>query len=129
MPNLLTRGSSWLTDRLHLAAGVKVTYRRGNESVTQLTAVPGQVRHDDYGDGEAQLTTRDRDWLIWVSDLKVAGEFWAPKRGDEIDWVDSTGTKRTFRVLPRAGDRCYRHTDQTLQQYRVFTVEIVPNSE
>jgi hypothetical protein len=48
---------------------------------------------------------------------------WTPQRGDAIDWLDAAGVKHTFDVLPRAGDRCYRHTDPSQQQLRVYTVE------
>jgi len=126
----LADAPGWLNSRLNTVAGSPaVTYRRGNDSITELAAVPVETRHTEIGDEPASFTARDRDWIVWVEDLVNAGERWTPKRGDEIDWTDATGTLRTFRVLPRTGDRCFRHTDQTMQQYRIYTQEGTPNSE
>lgn len=109
--------------------GHKITYRRGNDSITKLAAVRGNTRHDDYGDEQNSITGREQDWIIWVDDLVKEGTRWTPQAEDEIDWVDSTNTLRTFHVLPRLGDRCFRHTDQTVQQFRVYTIESLPNAE
>lgn len=122
--------TSWLHRRLETVSGSPtVTYRRGNESITELSAVPANTRHDDYGEDATSITARERDWMVWVEDLVLAGVSWLPQIGDEIDWTDDTGTLRTFKVQPRDNDRCFRHTDQTMQQYRVYTVEKLPNSE
>lgn len=126
----LSAATGWLHSRLETVSGSPtVTYRRGAESITQLSAVPANTRHDDYGEDYTSLTARERDWIVWVDDLSLAGDRWIPQRDDEIDWTDATGMLRTFQVLPRPDDRCFRHTDQTMQQYRVYTVERLPNSE
>ncbi len=115
--------------RLLQAGGVQVTYRRGGESITTVDAVKSEVEHDEYGDELTSLTAREQDWIIWTDDLILAGTRWTPQRDDEIDWFDRLGVKRTYQVLPRAGDRCFRHTDGTEQEYRIHTVETLPNVE
>ena len=56
--------------------------------------------------------------------LVQAGQVWIPQRGDQIDWVDSNGAKRTYNVLPRGDEqRVYRFTDPGEQQLRIFCVE------
>jgi hypothetical protein len=110
-------------------AGVTVTYRRGNDSIDALVVVPLQTRHDDYGPEEANITGRDQDFLILVADLVKSGEPWVPTFDDSIDWTDNAGELRSFEIVARAGDRCYRHTDQTRTEYRVYATETTPNSE
>jgi len=106
------------------AAGVRVSYVRGAQVLENLTAIPARVRDDDFG-GEAllQLTARERDWLVWKSELTIGGKPFTPERGDLIRWVDGDGQTHRYEVLPRLGERCYRFTDNSMLQLRVFTVE------
>ena len=127
--NLLTSAVRTLNAALKSTGGETITYRRGNDSI-DIVAVPVRVRHDDYApDEDLSLTARERDWIVWQEDLVIGGERLLPNKDDEIDWLDPLGVKHTYQVRPRDGDRCYRHTDQTLQQLRVYTVEALPNSE
>lgn len=120
----------WLDRRLKTAAGSPtVTYRRGNESIVDLPATMAGTQHGDLGDGDVQVTARDQDWLVLQSDLLIGGVFITPATGDEIDWTDSQSVAHTFRVSLRGGDRCFRHTDQTRQLLRVYTVERQRNPE
>lgn len=113
---------------LKRAGGVLVSYGRGNDAIN-ITAIPGGTRHDDYSDiQEASLTARERDWFILAEDLSIGGSV-LPQRGDTITWIDSVGTTHTYDVRPRAGDRCYRFTDQTMQIIRVYTVEAIASGE
>lgn len=129
MANLLSTAVANLNAALKSAAGETVTYRRGNDAISGLSAVPVRVRQDDFPIDGANITAREQDWIIWADDLAIAGQFITPRRNDEIDWTDPRGVKRTFRVLPRLGERCYRFTDQSKQQFRTYTVEQLPNSE
>jgi len=115
---------------LKSSGGENTTYRRGNDSIHGIAGVPARMRHDEYAaEDDVNFTARERDWIYWAEDLAKDGQRWEPQRGDEIDWIDPLGVKRTYQVLPRAGDRCYRHTDTTMQQLRVYTVEVLPNPE
>lgn len=106
------------------AGGVTVVYVRGAETIDTVKAVPAQVRTIDYGADEIELTGRERDWLFSTSDLVLRGSPIMPQRGDKIVWKEADGIEHKYEVLPRAGERCYRHCDQTLTQLRVFTVEV-----
>lgn len=116
---------------LRAVGGVTVTYRRGNEAIDDLAAVPLATRHHGYYAGEeVLLSARDQDWLVWQQDLAKGNEVWIPARGDEIDSLDAAGAKHTYQVVTRGGDdRAFRHTDQTKQQLRVYSVESLPNTE
>jgi hypothetical protein len=130
MASLLASSVAVLSGGLKSAAGESTTYRRGNDSIDGAVGVPVRVRHEEYvADDDVNLTARERDWIYWAEDLAKDGQRWEPQRGDEIDWIDPLGVKRTYQVLPRAGDRCYRHTDTTMQQLRVYTVETLTNPE
>lgn len=97
------------------AAGVRITYSRGSKPV-ELDAIKASVRDRDLD--EANISGRECDWIIWREDLRIDGAAVLPQRND---CVMSNGRK--FQVLPRLGERCYRFTDQSEKQLRVFTIE------
>lgn len=113
---------------LKAVGGEVVTYRRGNDSITDLVAVPIAVRHDDFGPEETNLTGRELDFAILAADLVCNGERWTPASDDRIDRTVA-GVLQTYRLAPRVGDRCYRFTDQTQLQYRVYAVQVLTNRE
>lgn len=121
---LLERSTAVRHRALQRVGGVIVDYVRGAETTEAIAAVPAQVRTIDYGMEEIELTGRERDWLLLASDLILRGDAIMPQRGDAILWTDAGGVKHKYEVLPRAGERCYRHCDQTLTQLRIFTVEV-----
>jgi hypothetical protein len=127
--SLLTTSVAVLNSCLKSVGGVGVTYRRGNDSIDSLIAVPVRVRHDELPIEPANITAREQDFIVAADDLTIGGAHILPKRGDSMDWVDSRGVKRTFRVVPRLGDREYRFSDQTRLMIRVYTTEVVPSSE
>jgi len=111
-------------DGLKEIAGEDTTYRRETEAIENVVGVPTRVRHTDYGENTAAITSRDKDWIYWQNDLVKAGVPWVPQRNDQIDWIDAAGVKRTYTVLPRGDEqRVFRFTDPSEQQLRIFTVE------
>jgi hypothetical protein len=127
--NLLTSAVRVLNTSLQLLGGETVTYRRGNDSLS-LIAVPVRTQHDDYAtEDDLSLTVRERDWIVLAEELVFDGVIVSPQRGDELDFIDSLEQKHTFQVLERADDRCFRHTDPTLAQLRIYSVERIPNDE
>jgi hypothetical protein len=126
--SVLSNAVNNLSASLKTIGGEALTYRRGNDSL-DVVGVPVKTRHDEYGDEVVSFTARERDWIFWADDLTLSGERWEPTRGDEIDWFDAQGAKHTYQVLPRSGDRCFRHTDPTMSMLRVYTVESLANSE
>jgi hypothetical protein len=129
MSSLLANAAQLLHAGQALLGGVAVTYRRGNDSIDSLTAIPVRVSNDELSLDATNITAREQDWIVAVSDLVIDGQTTLPQRGDQIDWPDENGNVRTFRVLPRVGDRAYRYSDQTRVMLRIFTVEQIPNSE
>jgi len=130
--NLFNSAIQLLNTTLKTVAGEPVTYRRGNDTIDGLVLIPASTAPEDYSiEADMALTTLDRDWIAWATDLAFAGERTLPKSGDRIDWTDATGTLRTYLVTVRSGKggRAYRHTDQTMQQLRIFTSEKRPNNE
>lgn len=121
--SLLGDSVALLNAGLKAAGGEEVTYRRGNQAIDRLVAVPAAAKNDESGEGIVSVTSRDRDWIIWAADLVKAGQRWLPERGDQIIWTDAAGVIRAFAVLPRHDDRVFRPTDPTELQLRVFTVE------
>jgi hypothetical protein len=118
-----------LSASLKQVGGEAVSYRRGNDSV-EFVAVPVRTSPHDYSiEADVSLTALDRDFIVWADDLAIGGELTLPMTGDEIDWFDSQGNKHTYQVVQRAGERCYRYTDQTQLQLRVFTVEAIASTE
>lgn len=127
--NLLNTAVRILNTSLQMLGGESVIYRRGNDSI-DIIAVPVRTSHDDYStEDDVSLTARERDWIVLTEELVLDGVMISPQRGDEIDFIDALERKHTFQVLPRAGDRCFRHTDPTLAQLRIYSVERIPNDE
>jgi hypothetical protein len=109
---------------LQQAAGEEGTYRRGNESIDHLVAVPARTRYLDYGDEGLHASSLDKDWLFWAAELTKEGQRWTPQRGDQWDVRDADGVLHTFNVLPRQeGGRVFAPSDPAGQMIRVFMVE------
>lgn len=106
-----------------ILAGEPCTYVRGNHAIDHVRLVPTNPNHVDYGDEEASYTSREMDFVAWWADLVLDGQAIVPQRGDLIQRTDSAGIARTYEVLPREDDRCYRPTDKTGLQFRIYTVE------
>jgi len=105
------------------AAGVAVVYSRRTQPI-ELVAIPARVRDTDFGGDVMELTAREQDWIVWRDDLTLDGVPILPERNDVIVRTDERGNTRKYEVLPRLGERCYRFTDQSEQQLRIFTVEV-----
>lgn len=121
---LLERSTIVRHRALQRAGGVTISYVRGAEVIEGIVAISAKVRTLDYGNDPIELSGRERDWLVLASDLLLRNEPIMPERGDAILWTDAEGTSHKFEVLPRVGERCYRHCDQSMTQLRVFTVEV-----
>jgi predicted nuclease of predicted toxin-antitoxin system len=127
--SLLSNSIRILNAALKITGGESITYRRGNDTI-DITAVPVRTSQTDFSlDAEVALTARERDWIILTEDLAFGGQLALPQPDDAIGWIDSLGNLHTYTVLPRAGERCYRYTDQTLIQLRIFTVEAIASDE
>ena len=109
-------------------AGVAVQYRRGND-VIDLTLLPARAQVvDDNGD-EFSQTSREKDWIVALEDLTVLSAPFLPARGDRILETAIDGAPRHYEVLPRDGERPFRHCDVDGVKIRIFTVETITTAD
>lgn len=120
MPNLMQRGMSWLHGKLDKADGIKVTYRRGAQSILNLSAV---VARTEFNSGNAEGTTvvsNVRDYLIMVADLVLSGSPIKPQAGDKIEEVIG-GATYTYTVLSLDNSEISRDSDTYHEKHRIHT--------
>lgn len=104
---------------LKRSAGVAITYDRDGDSVA-ITAVPGRIDYDRWGDSIEDIGGEAADWLILASDLVLAtAGLVLPQRSDVI--TNAAGD--TFEVVPRTEGRVFDYMDQYRVALRVFCVE------
>jgi hypothetical protein len=118
---LMNRAQAMLNRNLGTAAGVSVTYSRGNEAVP-LTAWVGRTQA--LTDGRSQtpqvkVDIGERDYLIPVAELHQSG-FGEPQKGDRITEV-LNGCEVTFEVSPAEGVPAWKWSDAERTRYRVLT--------
>lgn len=129
MPNLQRSAVGAMFAALRTVAGETITVRRPGKDAITIAAVLGSTPIETIGDDGNNVTTQAADWIASAAAYAFEGSPTLPKRGDEIDWIDQLGAKRTFHVLPRGEDRCYRYTDQTRIQLRIHVIEKPANAE
>ena len=100
-------------------AGVEIKLRHGARDV-ELTAVRGQSISEDSGADGAIVTSRLQDWIIDPSELQIDGVEFEPDRGDKITALE---TGMVYGIVPGAGERFWRWSDQTEKAIRVHSVE------
>lgn len=116
-----SRLMSNLHSTLAAAAGVQATYRRGGAWV-ELTIVRGAADDNDYGVDEGSIVARTWAFLVKAEDLVLSGAQTLPQIGDEIELVEGETTV-TYRVVNRAGERCYRFSDTAKHLLRIYAVQ------
>lgn len=99
--------------------GVEIKLRHGNSDV-ELTANRGQSTSEDNGDDGAIVTSRLQDWILDPSAMKIDGVEFKPGRGDKITVLE---TGKVFAIVPAAGEKYWRWSDQTEVAIRVHSVE------
>jgi hypothetical protein len=111
-----------MADTLTAAAGVSVTYSRGDDSVV-VSAVPGKtVFRVDTGEGSAERLVR-RDYLIKAADLVLSGEVVRPARGDLIR--ETRGEKvEVYEVMAPGGEPEFLELDNDGQVLRIHTLHV-----
>lgn len=118
MPNLISRGMEFLARSLGQAAGVEVTYARSAASVTLTAWVGRTVFARTQSEPGPSVIFGERDYLIPVADLVLAGSPAVPARGDRVtETID--GQAVTFEVAPVEGEPAWRYSDPARTLYRV----------
>ena len=88
MPTFLNRGTTWLGDKLRLAAGRSIAYRRGLSSIP-IVAVGVRHRRGVFGPDNLQNIITTYEWQIKASDLILDAAVFEPRPGDVI--AETTG--------------------------------------
>lgn len=124
--SLTSRGAAWHDEAETVAAGVSVTYSRGNDSVS-LTAVVGRTLFSSVspgtGNGRASVEWGDRDYLIRVADLVLNGSPITPQKGDQITHTVN-GVSLVFELMTPTGEPAWRYSDELRTTYRIHTKRV-----
>jgi hypothetical protein len=107
-----------LHDSLAAAAGVEITYSRGEASV-ELVAVRGRIDHEEIDIDRGSVSSREAAFIVKTDELRLSAGAILPQVGDTIEITGGA----SYRVQQITGDRCYRFTDQTQKLLRIYTVE------
>jgi len=102
---------------LQAAAGITVTYRRG-EASAEVTAVPSDREIEVIGADGLPEIAHLRDWIITAAALAAFGD---PAAGDQIDETRGT-TLYTWDVMPPTpGEPAFSPCDTARQSLRIHT--------
>lgn len=115
MPDMLARGSAWLTSQLNAAAATAVTYRRGMDEA-EITATIGRSEFEAQGQNGVIENWESRDFLIPAAILP----FGEPLRGDVIVEV-ADGLEVEYEVAAPRGVPVFRYADAFRSMVRVHT--------
>jgi len=119
MPNLLQRAAVWLGERLQVAGGRTVTYRRGLHSV-ELTLTPHMHEEQVLGQDGIEQDVLSYAWTITASELIINGSVVVPQSGDVIEETLDSGEEIRWEVFPRGDkDQCYEWMDSSKLLIRV----------
>lgn len=116
--DILALGVAWLRDQMQAHASQTVTYSRGLDSVTLCATFGRKLFKLDDGEGGIRMEWTDRDFLIPVASLVLAGNPILPQRGDLIretvgEWVE------VYEVLAPGGEAPWTYSDPYHTVYRI----------
>jgi hypothetical protein len=123
MPDLLRTGSDWLAERLKEHASRPVVYRRGADEVTVQATIGRTLLKLDDGYGGVRMEWTDRDFLIHVADLVLAGNAVLPERGDVIRETQG-GKTFVYEVMAPGKEPAWRWSDVFRKVLRVHAKQV-----
>ena len=118
---LLSRGQAWLNRTLGTDAGVSILYVQDGDSVTITDARPGRTvfaQTSPINAPAAAIVWGERDYLIPVASLVIAGQARTPRQGDKITETIN-GQALTFEIKAPAGEPAWRYSDTGRTLFRV----------
>jgi hypothetical protein len=115
--NTLRVGASWLDRRRHEKLSEAVTYQRVGGSGFAVNATIGRTSSEQLTEGDLVAGLKVRDYIIRAIDLRVAGTFVAPRRGDLI--TDADG--QAWEVVEIGGEECWRWSTEYKDSVRIHT--------
>lgn len=107
--------------RLDQLDSVSITYTRGNNTLTNLTARAVRARTEEMLEGAGILAVDRFDYIVKRADL---GSFTEPLPGDRIKDITND---RTVEVTPAANEQCFRPITNRRKRLRVHTVLVAAN--
>lgn len=118
----LQRGMTRLASRLKGKASRTVTVTRGAVSISLAVTVGTTLLQLTDELGAVRMERTDRDFIFTAADYDFGSGTVEPERGDVFTETDtSTGKVYTFKVLPYAGEPCWRWCDPHRQMVRAHT--------
>lgn len=110
-------------DRVLEQAGTTVTISRRGDITKNVPAIVGNTR-TEVQDGEAQITERQRDYLIDRTAYVLGGFSTEPKVGDRLE-EEVEGAVKRFEVWPLTpGTSPWSWSDRNRKRFRIHTREI-----
>lgn len=105
--------------QIRKSIGKKVKYKRGTDTVT-VDAARGNTFFRYKAEDNIRIQYEEKEFLIGVDDLVLAGTRVVPQRGDKI--IEVYGTKTyTYQVIPtESSDDVWAYSDAGKSTYRVF---------
>ncbi len=116
MADLLAYGSNWLENQRTKHCTREVTYVRGADSIAVRATIGRTEFKTDNGE-TVRIEFTDRDFLILVSDLELAGQRITPKAGDQLREIQD-GAIYVFEVI------AWRYSDPYRQTFRIETKHV-----
>lgn len=113
--NKLRVGAAWLDRKRHEELSEAVTYQRSSGSGFAINATIGRTGSDQLTEGEMVAGIKVRDYIFRAVDLRVAGTFVAPRRGDLV--TDADG--QVWEVVEIGGEECWRWSTEYKDSVRV----------
>ena len=118
--SLMSKSLRAHASRLEKSAGECVTYTRGADEISNITAVRGESQFDEFpSEMEARIQSKSLDWLIRPSLLSLNGSVVTPERGDLITTAD--GSK--YEVMPGPDQETWQYAGQHETFFRIHTVK------
>ena len=127
---LLNRAGPWLNRQMQAAAtdpaNETITYtRKSDGAVIDLTGkawVGNTAFRRNASEGGAAVVWGERDYMVPLEDLAVAGVAVAPERGDLIAHTKG-GTTTYFECATQVGEPEARYSDPERNAWRVHCLE------
>jgi hypothetical protein len=94
-------------------AGVSVDYVVTASDVTLkgIQAVKGNTKTETSDQNGTIIEAREVDWVIKASLIVVNGVQTNPAEGDLVEFVNALSQTETYEVMPLAGQKCFRPSD------------------
>lgn len=119
MANMLEDGAGFLADELKNRCSVSVVIQAGNLEVT-VKAVKGrsELKVDD-GAGGIRIVTTDRDYMVQMADLVLAGVATLPEKGWRIREAVGSAVEVYEALSPAKGKDVFSWCDEFKKALRI----------